>query len=104
MSTTTTAATTRSPSYLLQLPNRGCFYFRMRVPLDLQPCFGKKEVRVSLKTGYLAEARAKSMLIAGRMHQLFRKIRGENHDMTELDQAKLNDIISQFIKESLDEE
>jgi hypothetical protein len=28
-----TMSTTRSPSYLLQTPHTGCFYFRMRVPL-----------------------------------------------------------------------
>ena len=97
---------TRSPSYLLHTPRRGCYYFRMKVPLDLQPCIGKKELRASLKTGYLADAKSKSMLIAGRVHQLFRKIRGGNIDMTitKLDQSKINDIIKSFIKDSLDAE
>ncbi|WP_319526026.1 site-specific integrase [uncultured Desulfosarcina sp.] len=98
-------STTRSPSYLLQTPQTGCFYFRMRVPLDLQPYIGKKELRASLKTGYLADAKSKSMLIAGRMHQLFRRIRGGySNDMSELDQSKINAIIRGFIKDSLDEE
>ncbi|WP_319524603.1 site-specific integrase [uncultured Desulfosarcina sp.] len=98
-------STTKSPSYLLHTPRRGCFYFRMKVPLDLQPCIGKKELRASLRTGYLTDAKTKSMLIAGKMHQLFRKLRGGfNNDMTKLDQIKINYIIREFIKDSLNEE
>jgi integrase len=46
-------------------------------------------------------------LIAGRVQKLFRKIRitsKDNYDMTKLDQAKINEIIKTFIKDSLDEE
>ncbi|BBO88413.1 site-specific integrase [Desulfosarcina ovata] len=96
----------RSPSYLLNTPRRGCYYFRMKVPLDLQPCVGKKELRASLRTGYLSEAQPLSMLIAGRVLQLFRKIRiayGENkNDMTKLDKDKINEIIRGYIKDSLE--
>jgi hypothetical protein len=76
----------------------------MKVPLDLQPCVGKKELRASLRTGYLTDAKSMSRLIAGRVQQLFRKLRGGLNDMTKLDQAKINDIIRGFIKDSLDEE
>ena len=96
-----------SPSYILRTPRRGCYYFRMKVPLDLRGCIGKKELRASLRTGYLAEAHPMARLIAGRVQQLFRKLRinsGDNNDMTQLDQAKINDIIKSFIKDSLDEE
>ncbi len=46
-----------------------------------------------------------SRLIAGRVQKLFRKIRltyADNNDMTKLDQAKINDIIKIYIKDSLD--
>ena len=79
----------------------------MKVPLDLQDCLGKKELRASLRTGFLADAKSKSRLISGRVQQLFRKLRvtsGDNNDMTKLDQAKINDIIKSLIKDSLDEE
>ena len=65
----------RSPSYLLNTPRRGCYYFRTKVPLDLQPCVGKKELRELLRTGYLKEAQPMSMLIAGRVLHLFNNIR-----------------------------
>jgi hypothetical protein len=74
----------------------------MKIPVDLQDCLGKREFRASLRTGFLTDAKSKSRLIAGRVQKLFRKIRitaKNNNDMTELDQAKINDII----KDSLDE-
>ena len=35
---------TSSPSYILRPPRHGCYYFEMKVPVDLQPCVGKKGV------------------------------------------------------------
>ncbi|BBO80218.1 integrase [Desulfosarcina ovata subsp. sediminis] len=95
----------RSPSYLLNTSRRGCYYFRMKVPLDLQERVGKKELRASLRTGYLTDARHKSMLIGGRVQQLFRKLRSGNggyNDMTKLDKDKINEIIREYIKGSLE--
>jgi hypothetical protein len=65
---------TSTPSYVIRTPRHGCYYFRMKVPADLQPCVGKKELRASLQTGYLTDAKSKSRLIAGRVQQLFRQI------------------------------
>lgn len=79
----------------------------MKVPLDLQPCIGKKELCASLRTGYTAEAHSKARLIAGRVQQLFIKIRisaRDNNNMTKIDQAKLKKIIRGIIRDSLDEE
>ena len=98
---------TSSPSYILRTPRHGCYYFRMKVPVDLQDCLGKRELRASLRTGFLTDAKSKSRLIAGRVQKLFRKIRitaKDNYDMTKLDQAKINDIIKSFIKDSFDKE
>ncbi|WP_353740198.1 DUF6538 domain-containing protein [Desulfosarcina widdelii] len=59
----------------MRTQRRGCYSFRMKVPLDLQSCIGKKELRASLRTGYTGEAHFKARLIEGRVQQLFRKIR-----------------------------
>jgi len=49
-----------SPSYLVR--NHYSYCFRMNVPMDLQPFIGKKELRYSLKTGYLAAGLRSSSL------------------------------------------
>ena len=48
----------KSPSYLIRNPYTYCF--RMNVPKDLQPYIGKKELRYSLRTGYLGVAKQKA--------------------------------------------
>lgn len=46
---------TRSPSYILRKPY--AYYFRLKTRLGLQALIGKTELRESLRTGYLSEAR-----------------------------------------------
>jgi Domain of unknown function (DUF6538) len=58
----------KSPSYLVRGPY--IFYFRVNVPRDLQALIGKKELRYSLKTGYLNEARQKAGYLAGQVQYL----------------------------------
>ncbi len=43
----------------------------MKVPQELQLYFGKKELRYSLKTGYLGDAKFKARYLAGNIQQLF---------------------------------
>lgn len=81
----------RSPSYLSQTPYSYCF--RIRIPNDLQTLFGKKELRYSLKTGYLSEAKFKARLMAGQVQKLFRYMRRDTHIMTELTTEELDEII-----------
>ncbi len=71
-----------SPSYLIQ--NRYSYCFRLHVPVDLQEYIGKKELRYSLQTGYLSEAKFKSRFYAANFQLLFRRLR-------ELRSMKFND-------------
>lgn len=64
---------TKSPSYLIRNPSSYCF--RINVPKDLQPLIGRKELRRSLKTGYLRTAKSKARLIAGRLQEVFQVVR-----------------------------
>ena len=90
----------RSPSYLVRNPYSYCF--RMRVPIDLQAYIGKKELRYSLKTGYLSTAKQKSRIIAGQVQFLFKHIRNANHMTKDLSDTQIQDIINQYLREYID--
>ena len=92
----------RSPSYLSKTPYS--YGFRIRIPLDLQPQIGKKELRYSLKTGYLSEAKSKARLMAGQVQQLFRTMRRETRIMTELTTEQIDEIIKEYVRTALDVE
>jgi hypothetical protein len=55
---------TCAASCLTWTPHRGCYYSRMKAPLDLQQGIGKKELGESLRTGYTTEAHFKARVIA----------------------------------------
>jgi hypothetical protein len=71
-----------SPSYLVR--NQYSYCFRLHVPADLQVYIGKKELRYSLQTGYLSEAKFKARLFAASIQLLFKRLR-------ELKLMKFND-------------
>ena len=64
---------TKSPDYLFRNPHSYCF--RMGVPEALRDIVGRRELRYSLRTCRLSEARRKSRLLAGLFQQLFSQIR-----------------------------
>jgi hypothetical protein len=47
----------------------------MRVPQDLQLVIGRKELRYSLKTGYVGNAKTKARFLAGQIQMIFRVLR-----------------------------
>jgi len=61
-------AVKKSPHYLVRNPHS--FRFRVNVPKDLQCVMGKKELRYTLKTGYVGVARVKAQLIAAQVRAL----------------------------------
>ena len=67
------SSTSTSPAYLVRNAHSYCFH--MRIPADLQSRIGKKELRYSLKTGYLGHAKMRSRLMAGLMQNLFERMR-----------------------------
>ena len=56
---------TKSPSYIVR--NAYSYCFRMNVPQDLHRLVGKKELRYSLKTGYLGVAKQKARYLTGQV-------------------------------------
>ncbi len=55
----------RSPSYLVR--NAHSYCFRLAIPKDLQTLVGKRELRYSLGTGYIGQAKNKSRYIASQV-------------------------------------
>lgn len=92
------ASISRSSSYLIRNPYSYCF--RLIVPKDLQPIIGRKELRRSLKTGYLRTAKSKARLFAGRVQGLFQLIRESNH-MDELPRHRIQAMIEQLFRGQL---
>lgn len=90
----------KSPTYLVRNPYSYCF--RIRVPKNLQKALGKKELRYSLKTGYLGLAKTKARYIAGRIQLLFISLRKGGTALSQLSNDKIRDLVKQYIKESIE--
>ena len=87
----------RSPSYLVRNPYTYCF--RMNVPKDLQPYIGKKELRYSLKTGYLSTAKYKARIMAGQVQRLFKFLREGNPSLMKLSENQIQELIDRYLKD-----
>lgn len=87
--------------YLIEHPS--AFLFRIRVPQDLRPYIGKTEIRYSLKTGRLREAKPKARLLAGMVQRLFRQLRRGDCPVNELTPAEVSTIIEEYIREVTEE-
>jgi len=89
-------AITKSPSYLIRNPYSYCF--RMVVPTDLQRLVGKKELRYSLRTGYIGVAKHKARLLAGQVHYVFKSLRTKAVALSVLSDEKIQNLVSQYIR------
>jgi len=87
--------------YLIEHPS--AFLFRIRVPQDLRPHIGKTEIRYSLKTGRLREAKPKARLLAGMVQRLFRQLRRGDSPVSELTPPEVSRIIEEYIREVTEE-
>ena len=88
----------RSPTYLAQNPYSYCF--RIKVPKDLQKPFARKELRYSLRTGNLpeAKAKAKARLLAGQVQLIFKWLRTGNSLQMDISDSKINDLVKRFLR------
>ncbi len=79
------------------------YYFRINIPADLRPLVGLSELRYSLRTGYLSEAKTRAALFASYTLQLFRSLRDSRMD--ELTDAQVRPVtqLGGMIKENLSE-
>ena len=77
----------KSPSYLIR--NSYSYCFRLNVPKDPQKVVGKKELRYSLKTGYLTDAKYKARILAGQVQRLFQHLRKGGVLLSQLSDAQI---------------
>ena len=86
----------RSSAYLSR--NKHSYYFRIRVPVDIRHYLGKKELRYSLKTGYLGKAKSKARRLAGMIQQLFEELREGESGSMELSDQEIQKLVLQHLK------
>jgi hypothetical protein len=89
------ATISKSPNYLIQ--QESTFYFRVAIPLALRKRLGRRELRISLETGYLKTARIKAQLLATVATAFFTQAQ-EDQDMT---QRELNALFGKWLKQAL---
>ena len=65
--------TIRLPSYLTHNGHNYCF--RIRVPPDLTNCINRTQIKFSLGTGSVLQARSKALSLAGNYKELFKWVR-----------------------------
>jgi integrase len=90
----------KSPHYLIRNPHSYCF--RVNVPKDLQRLVGKKELRYSLKTGYVGLARVKAQIVAAQVHQVFVCLRKGRRKLADLTDEKIQELVQQYLKEYIE--
>ena len=83
----------KSPSYLVR--NSYSYCFRMIIPQDLKLYFGKKELRYTLKTGYIGVAKLKARALAGQIQSIFRIIR-KGDFMMNLSDDQIKELINKY--------
>ena len=90
----------KSPNYLVRNPYSYCF--RMFVPKDLQPFLGKKELRYSLKTGYLGVAKQRARFVAAIVQSIFRLLMRGAFKMMNLSEDKIQELVNHYIKQQVE--
>jgi len=90
----------RSPNHLYLKGTT--YYFRHVVPSALRHSLGRSEIRMSLRTGYLAEARPKARILASGVKQVLTRIQDGELPMDDFDRIKLflRDFLERFLKEN----
>ena len=90
----------RSPSYLVR--NAYSYYFRINVPRDLQTITGKRELRYTLKTGYIGQAKHKARYLASQVHIIFGYLRSKQSIMSKLLKEQIPALVKKFIRDRYD--
>jgi len=90
---------TKSPNYLIKNPYSYCF--RIIIPQDLRLWIGRKELRGSLKTCYLSEAKFKARLLASRLQLLFYRLRKDQRLGT-LTLKQIHKLVDLYIVETFE--
>ena len=87
----------KSPNYLIR--NQYSYCFRMKIPQDLQKIIRIKELRYSLKTGYVSEAKEKARGMAAKVQYLFKYLREESETVKKVDSKLVQKMAIQYLNE-----
>ncbi len=90
-------------SYTIRKNN--ILHFRMVVPKDIRGILGKRELRLSLRTGYVREGVKKAGRLAGVAQEAFDEIRkGSGGDMAGLEPHQIQALVGEWLKEALEDD
>jgi len=64
--------------------------------MDLQPIMNRKELRYSLRTGYLSEAKFKARAIASMIQSIFRSLRKGDPNFMKLTDTEIKKMINSY--------
>ena len=92
--------TSRSPSYLVRTPYSYCF--RINVPVDIQMFVDRKELRYSLRTGYISVAKLKARIIAGQVQLLFKFLKNGNTTLMNLSTNQIKELVQKYLRQLID--
>lgn len=87
------------PQYIERKNNR--FYFRRRIPHDVAAMLGKKELRLSLKTGYISNARRQATRLSFHLDRFIFQLREDLPHMQDLTDKQIQQLLDQYLKQSL---
>jgi integrase len=73
----------------------------MKVPKDLQKFVGRKELRYTLKTGYLGVAKQKARFVAAQVQLIFKFLRKGGAVLAKLSDGQIQKLVHQHIKASI---
>jgi hypothetical protein len=74
----------------------------MKVPNDLQKFVGRKELRYTLKTGYLGAAKQKARFVAGQVQLIFKFLRKGGAVLAKLSEKIIQKLVHQYIKNAIE--
>jgi hypothetical protein len=93
----TMSIASRSPSYLAR--NAYSYYFRINVPRDLRPFIAKRELRHTLKTGYIGQAKHRARYLASQVHIMFGYLRSNHPMVSKLSKDQIQALVKQYIRD-----
>jgi integrase len=89
----------KAPAYIVW---QSCGYcFRFKVPDELHQIVGRKEIRYSLRTGFLSEAKLRARRMAAFIQTLFRNM-SEGGRMRELSEIEIKRLVENCFRDMLD--
>ena len=90
-----------SPSYLQPTPHG--YYFRYKIPPDVRSIIGRTELKCSLRTGRLSEAKARSGILSSLTHLAVSNIRCGGR-MSELSQSEIQKLVKRRFDQALEDD